>query len=573
MHVIEHVAPERATSGDAPPVISAQAWLGHSAALLAVLIGLAWILGPGLYTIDENAYQTQADQLSDAGRWEIPLVPGPAGVDVAYAPLALSQVQGAVWYPYARHAVYPAAIAAVDTALINTRLADTVVPNNGAALLSIVSLVVLALAGGLAADRRRRTGSLHGDARVVFWLTASVSPFLFHSQIGWAHLPAAAAFVCAFGLIQTAHHWSASRAVAVFLGIAIAVLLRTEALVASLALIISVAIHPFSRSDRSRWLSTIGGAATAAFVLDRLLFRLATGSVSLAPTGIADAPGSIVTQRMQATIGFFLDVGGQSPQHVARLLAVILLIAAALVVRRGGDVGMAIVLSALALGAGVFGALEGDSYVGLLAAWPAIVPAMIFVGSDRHHRLAMSTLGATWLLLVLSIPPDGGGLGWGGRLGVVALGLAVPLVADAALTARVNRGQTVVMSAAVVLSLVVSIAGIRTLEASHDRSLMVEAEVSAALVEYIGTDELLISTDRRLGRFAPETAVLVPLQSLPDDGPLADLLASAATADLDRVIHLDIVDNDLPSIPDGWIASEPRLDGLIRTISIERVQP
>lgn len=561
MRVIDHVTPERAITDDAP-AISGRVWLAHSVSLLALLIGLSWSLGPGLFTIDENAYQTQADQLTDVGHWAIPLIPSQAGVDVSYAPLALSQVQGDVWYPYARHAAYPAAIA----------VADTVVPANGAAVLSIVSLVVLALAGGLAVDRCRRTGPSRVDARLVFWLTASVSPFLVHSQIGWAHLPAAAAFVCAFGVIQTAPHWSASRAVAVFVGIAISVLLRTEALLASLALIVSVAVHPFPHSDRFRWMSTTAGAAGAAFVLDRVFFRLVTGSVSLAPTGIAAAPGSVVTQRMQATIAFFLDVGGQSPQHIARLLAAILLIAAAIVVRRGGDAGMVTVLSALALGAGVFGALNGDSYGGLLAAWPALVPAMVFVGAVPRHRLAVSTLGVTWLLLVLSMPPDGGGLGWGGRLGVVALGLAVPLVADAVFTARVGRGQAVVMATAVALSLVVTISGARKLEVSHDTSLVVETEVSAALAPFIDTDEMLISTDRRLGRIAPEMAMLVPLQSLPDDGPLADVLASAAAVGVDRVVHLDLFDNDLPSIPEGWIASDPDLDGLVRTITIERVQ-
>jgi len=556
------VTPERATTGHAVPAISGRVWLAHSVSLLALLVGLAWSLGPGLFTIDEHAYQTQADQLTDAGAWAVPLIPGPPGVDVSYAPLALSQVQGDVWYPYARHAAYPAAIA----------VADSVVPSNGAAALSIASLVVLALAGGLAADRYRRTGPGHVDARFVFWLTASVSPFLVHSQIGWAHLPAAAAFVCAFGVIQTAQRWSASRALAVFVGIAISVLLRTEALLASLALIVSVAVHPFPRSDRFRWMSTIGGAAVAAFALDRIFFRLATGSVSLAPTGTSAAPGNMVTQRMQAAIAFFLDVGGQSPQHVARLVAVILLVAAAVVVRRGGDAGIIIVLSALALGTGVFGAFAGDAYGGLLAAWPALVPAVIFVGSNHRHRLAVATLGVTWLLLVLSIPPDGGGLGWGGRLGVVVLGLAVPLVADAVFAAREGRGQGVVMATALALSLVVTMAGVRKLEVSHDTSLVAETEVSAALAPFIGTQEMLISTDRRLGRMAPEMAVQVPLRSLPDDGPLADVLVSAATAGVDRVIHLDLFDNDLPSIPEGWSASDPRLDGLVRTITIERVQ-
>ncbi len=52
-----------------------------------------------------------------------------------------------------------------------------------------------------------------------------------------------------------------------------------------------------------------------------------------------------------------------------------------------------------------------------------------------------------------------------------------------------------------------------------------------------------------------------------------DVLDSAAAAGIDRVVHLDIFDNDVPAIPDGWTASEPRLDGLIRTITIERMQP
>ncbi len=83
---------------------------------------------------------------------------------------------------------------------------------------------------------------------------------------------------------------------------------------------------------------------------------------------------------------------------------------------------MIIVVSSLALGAGCSAPSSAMPTRVSSAAWPAVIPAMILVGSARGHRLALSTLGVTWLLLVLSIPPDGGGLGWGGRLGVVVLG-------------------------------------------------------------------------------------------------------------------------------------------------------
>ncbi len=280
------------------------------------------VLGPGLFTIDENAYQTQADQLTESGRWAIPLVRARPGSTWPIAPLALSQVQGEVWYPYARHAAYPAAIAAVDTVVPTQRCRKVAVDRRRWSF--SLSPVVSPPSGG------RRTGSFTSMPESSSGSLPRPVPFLVHSQIGWAHLPAAAAFVSAFGLIQTATRWSAFERPGVVVGICD---LDSASHRGTAGNACARHLDPDSPVLRARIASDgcqrSGGAGLVAFALDRVFFRWATGSVSLAPTGVTAASGRHGDERLQAAIALFLDVGGQSPQHVARLLAVVLLIAAA----------------------------------------------------------------------------------------------------------------------------------------------------------------------------------------------------------------------------------------------------
>lgn len=540
--------------------VRARQWLASVLVLSLLLLALARWLGPGIYTIDENAYRTQVAQLVDEGTWAVPLIAAPGSMPTVEAPLALSHISGEVFFPYARHAAYPAVLAALDP----------VAPTDSALLLSGASLVLLALVAGIVTDRLPSV-----DGRIGFWVVASASPFLVHSQIGWAHLPAAAAFAVSFATLQRSDRWSPSRGLVVGAAIAVAVLFRTEALVACAGLFAVAALPGRSLSERSRWLATIGGSAAVAFVGDRLLFRWATGDVGLTPTGLAESPDGVVVQRLQAAVATFLDVGGVSPQHVARLLAAILVLLAAVLIRRRADLGMATALSALSIALGLYGALNGDSYPGLLAAWPLLGPAIVFTGAEPAHRRSLLLLVVTWVALVGVSPPDGGGLGWGGRLGLIVLAVAVPMVAESLVVARESdeRAVQVVVGAAALLTVIVSVAGLRTLHVARETSVAVEAQVTAALEPLVGGDQVLVSTDRRLGRIAPGVALRLPLQSLPDDGELDEFLALAEAAGVDRVIHLDLFDNDDPAIPYQWRASEPRFDETVRTIVIERERP
>ena len=541
-------------------------WMVHTALLLALLFATARFVGPGIFTIDENAYQAQVDQLVDNDQWGIPYVAGQDGVENRFAPLALSDVREDAWFPYAKHAAYPATIAAVTPLL----------PGRAAIGWSMASLVGLALVAGVAAERAGpRSGVARPDGRLVFWLMASASPFLVHAHIGWAHLPATLGVFVAVAAIARTERWSVLSAVLSGLGLGGAILLRTEALLAAGGIVVAVSFLPRPRMERARWLATLAVVTISAFVVDRLLFRWATGSVTLAPTGNGDGADGLVFERLQASIALFLDVGGQSPQHIARLLCAVLLLVAAVMVRRGRDLGLVVVLAVLAASLGLFGALNGDAYPGLLAAWPLLAPSLVFVGTAARHRFAMTAVVSTWVLLVLTIPSDGGGLGWGGRLGLVTLAAAVPVVADVLsgtlAAVRHDVGRSVVLVSALLASVAVSVAGLGTLSVAHETSLVVEDEVSAVLDTFVGTDELLISTDRRLGRVAPDSAVRLPLQSLPDDGDLPEFLAALAdVTSVERIIHLDLFDHDLPRIPEGWRAGEPALEGSVRLIEITR---
>lgn len=544
-------------------------WMLHTALLLAILFATARFVGPGIFTIDENAYQTQVDQLVDNGEWGIPYVTGPEGVPNRFAPLALSDVREDAWFPYAKHAGYPATVAAV-TPLLSGRAAIG---------WSMASLVGLALVGGVVADRARlRLGGTRPDGRLVFWLMASASPFLVHAHIGWAHLPATFGVFVAGTTIARRQRWSVSSALLSCLGLGGAILLRTEALLAAAGIVVAVSLMPRPRMDRARWLATLAAVTVSAFVVDRVLFRWATGSITLAPTGNGDAADGLVVERLQASIALFLDVGGQSPQHIARLLCAVLLLVAAVMVRRGSDLGIVVVLAVLAAPLGLVGAMNGDPYPGLLAAWPLLAPCLVLVGTAARHRFAMTAVLSTWVFLVLTIPSDGGGLGWGGRLGLVTLAATVPVVADVLSGSlsdpRHDLGRSVVLGSGLLASVAVSVAGLSTLSVAHETSVVVEAEVSAVLDTFVGTEELLISTDRRLGRVAPDSAIRLPLQSLPDDGELPVFLATLAEVpSVERIIHLDLFDHDLPRIPEGWRAGDPELEGSVRLIEISRDRP
>jgi hypothetical protein len=482
------------------------------------------------------------------------LLDNAVGMPVRFAPLALSEVTGVGWYPYARHPAYPILLAA----------ADPVAPERGGLLVAALSLVVLALATGQAAQR------VHGlDGRVGFWVVATASPFLIHSQIGWAHLPAAAAVAVAFALTYGREKWSPLRGLGVAAALGVAVLLRTEGVVVGLGLFGAVALVGRSVSERLKWSATIGGAVAVTFAVDRLAYRWITGDLAIAPTGGSRTADSFPVQRMQAGIALFLDVGGASPQNVARLLAALLLIAAAIMARGARDVGFVVTLSALALVIGGYGALNSDPYPGLLAAWPMMAPALILVGDRSEHRLPIVAIVIAWIGLLAISPADGGGLGWGGRLGLVVLVLAAPMVAQALISAR-EGGALAVMAVGVVLTLAVSFAGLRTVQTARATSLVVGSEVSQALASLAESPDLLISTDRRLGRVAPDAAMALPLQSMSDDTPLAAFLDEAGSLDIDRVVHIDLFDHDLPTVPAGWEATEPSVDGVVRTIILER---
>ena len=88
MSVIEHDAvPSRVAPSERQTVTLGQ-WVAHVVLLVALLFAAARFVGPGIFTIDENAYQTQVDQLVANGEWGIPYVAGPDGVVNSFAPLA-----------------------------------------------------------------------------------------------------------------------------------------------------------------------------------------------------------------------------------------------------------------------------------------------------------------------------------------------------------------------------------------------------------------------------------------------------------------------------------------------------
>ena len=510
---------------------------------LALVIASVFV-GPGLYTVDESAYRTQAAWVDRDGTWVVTsrvpdLGPGPEP-----APLALSTLTEGGWAPYGRAPVYVGL-------LVASRQAH---PLWGPVALSAVGLVALATLVGCCSEQlSARSG------RTGFWLAAAGTPFLVHAHIVWAHtLAGAAAASALFGLVLALHDRRRSMAVALLVfSVSAAIMLRTEGLLFGAAVTTVLAVDflvtrkaPARRAAVAAGIGTLGG-----YAINWSLVSMTMGG-STATHGLSGDGG--LAARLESSWNNLLAPGlSGDPAVLGRVIAVLLLGFVASQLRdpdRSRRPLAAILLAAIVVGS--WGAMVDAPYQALLPAAPLLVvgtllAARVDVAPTGRRLLFVAAVFAT--AVVFASDAEGGGFGWGGRYVMLAAVIVAP-VAACALHAVVMRRQPMELAlvvSAVLITVLIQLNGIAMLRNTHAQSLTVIPLLEADVQALSQREGLLVTTDIRVGRVAPEQARDLPLLSVPAE-ELLPLLDRIEAVGLAPPLLVGTGDNPPVSPGGGW---------------------
>jgi hypothetical protein len=517
------------------------------------------------FTSDEGAYLLQVELLDD-GRWDLEYPLADADPDGTFFPIINSDLGDREWFPYVKHPLY-------------VWMLDASIGAFGLDVGSHVWSVVGALGAAAVAWYLARTFD-ERVARPAFWL-AALGPLLANAQMVWAHaLSAAVGGVAALVVVWIVgdRRLTAGRVALLAAAGVFGTLLRTEGfpwIAALVAALLVVAV----RRRQLRWLPGLGVVAVtsaAAFWLQRTWRLSIVGdTVSSVPDSGSDSIGGWIGERVSAGVAIF--VKGAELQPVASQLIVLLLacvVLGGLSWRSGRKPSQAHVLITVAL---VLYALrlllfDADPIIGLFAAWPLVLLALVVARRTMFDAAGRVLLVATALfvaVVILSQWGEAGGVQWGGRylspaLPVVAALSALALQRGLRPTAP-EPGRTVARRFPVPLLagllLVPALAAavvpeqLRTLHAD----LVVDATASGA--------EVIITSQGALPRFAWDTTDEIDWYLLPSDESLADLLGRLETIGVDEVstVSIDVDPDDL----DGWVVADDRGDVLL----LERAPP
>ena len=533
---------------------STMRWVVIAAAAIAGLVAVMAAMGPGLFTIDENAYLLQAEIVETESRWVLPYPTDGLVEQTQFAPLSLSATLDSGWMPHGRHPLYIEILAA----------ARPVGARFGPAMVSVLGAVIAAL--GVA-----RLGVWSGVRSTVglFWASLLATPLLFHSQVVWAHAPAAAITVWAAVFLVSADTRSWRSILAASALIVVGTMLRSE--VALMAPSIAVGVVWLRRGQRQLQLTLVGaivGSTVLGLALDRFLMaRTWDGSRQVIPLPDDD---TFFADRFQSALSVLLDPGSIGINGVTRLLSVLLLVLAARSARAAGRASTdTIVLAGLGALAAIIGAVTANAIPGLLPAIPGLVVGLV-VATSSARRATLLLIVATHVCLVLATAPaNGGGLGWGGRYLLVSVPLLFP-VAWAGLEQLWLRRHRTLLAAVAVVVLAVQLTGLRSIRTAHQFSEIVSEQAGASLAGLEEGGEPMIAADIRIGRIAPDVARDVPMMSVNDESHLADALGVVEDAGIETAVIVDLFNSPDLELPNGWSFASERLEKSIRLTVVTR---
>ncbi len=485
----------------------------HLAALAVVLLILVPVIGTDAgFTPDEGAAVIQAISLSEGGGWlvEHPLPEVDPTGDLY--PLRLSAEGSKGSAPLAKHPLYPLLLAGAHRA-------------GGMAGMILLSLVGTLAAAGLAAELARRLDP--AIARPTLWAVGLASPLLFDAYLVMGHtLGAAAAAGAVLAAVVAVSRRQPLWVTAVAPCVAVAVLLRNEALFLAAALAVTAGvIAVVHRRDRRLALTAGLVAATsvvtagAAAVADRMwVERIVGDGLGGIAAPFRHGSANVLTERVEGFVITWLRPTqlGSMVEVTALLVMLAAVWVAAVRARRGEEggngravliaVGVAAVASIVALVAA-----PANVVPGLLVAFP-LVAAGLIVLTRRTLATPVATLaGGTFLLFaagVIATQYRTGGTGeWGGRYFALGIPLVVPVLLLALRDAGRRLAPAVRPSAAAALAVCcasLTTMGIVAHRSANDASVRLAAWVEAGTADVTphGGAPVVVSTDEVLPRLA-----------------------------------------------------------------------
>ncbi len=533
--------------------------VGHHLALLLVLAAVLPIVGfDAVWSADEGALLYQATAVADGRGWTF-AHPFPE-VD-----------PGGRWFPihlsvFATDGGY--VVLGKHTVLV--RLVGAVHGIGGyPAVLGLSMLSGLAAASAAA----KLAGRLDRRAAVpALWLTGVASPLFLSSYVAWAHTLAAALVGLAIvGLTTQRASGPGSPPIGAWLagGVALgsAMLFRTEAVLAGIALAMALAwpaVRPGRPGRRRPTVGRLAPAATAAIATAiGTVVDTATAVDRLGPVRQPGDRWGGLAGRIEAFGHTWLRPDFSSePHHLLLLVCAAAVIAAGIAARRRpADDPLVLVLLAAAVGALAARFVVSPTALipGLVVAFPLLFAGLALLRRSDLRRGQAEVLGLFtvlfWGAVLATQYRHGGGGEWGGRYFAIGLPAIVPVASLGLLRAadsiggRSRRGVAGLVAVVAVLPVTMGALG---MSEARERTRAIVDRVDAALVDP-GPDALGAEPDRPvvlttlapLGRWAWEDVDHSRWLLVTDDD-VAEAAARLDGAGVDRLVLVsEAVEDDL----------------------------
>ncbi|HEX2047057.1 MAG TPA: hypothetical protein VHF27_04785 [Acidimicrobiales bacterium] len=456
----------------------------HLVALAAGLLLLVPVVGTSnSFIADEGAAIIQARSLANGEGWIVEHPLPEVDPEGRWYPVVNAERGTKGFAPLGKHPLYPALAAAAARV-------------GGVAGMVVLSLLGTVAAAGLAAALARRIDK--ALTRPTLWVVGLASPLLFDGFLVMGHtLGAALATAAVLAAVVAVHDRRPLVALLVAPAVGGAVLLRNEALVFAIALVLVSGFLALRRAYRAPAglvaAATLAGAV-AARLLDRLwVARVTGGAVQATAVGVPAAEDGFIEGRVDGFLTTWLtpSYGDLDLGALALLVMLAAIVWCALRVRSHPE-GRAAILGSAGVAAGAaavaLAADPGNVVPGLLLAFPAATAGMLVMRRRLFNdAVAAMVVGATTALFALAVIATqyavGGSGEWGGRYFALLVPAAVPLLLRAlraqrrSLAADVRRGVAVAL---VVCSAALSVMAVGALRANHRAGADVVDRVEAA---------------------------------------------------------------------------------------------
>ncbi|MCP3910116.1 MAG: hypothetical protein GY713_04085, partial [Actinomycetia bacterium] len=377
-------------------------------ALLSLFVGT-----DSSWSGDEGAALHQARILVEHDRWGLPSTLPAVDPEGDWFPIRHSWPVESGMAPLAKRPLYPVLVS----------VGWLVSPKWGPVAVSVLGAVVAAAASGLIARRIRPALD-----RPTLWVAGLGSPLLFDSQIVIAHtLGAAAVTLAVLNALRFFDHHRRLDLAGVFAFVTLAGLVRSEAVLAALALALAAPIATrFTRAGRQVGVVALA-AAGAAWMLER--FTLGLIGVRVAPLVPGGSGAGWVADRWTGFWATWFQPGYRDDPLELMLVGAVVLMAVAVVLARK-RAGVELVTA-------LVGAAAGLILARLLLGGGATVPGIVWafplapLGVMAQKRAHLDDLTVRFVLITAALfagavlatqYPTGGTWEWGWRYFAIAVG-------------------------------------------------------------------------------------------------------------------------------------------------------